>query len=119
MQWLVDNFYIVVLIISIITNIAIFVITKLSGGKQTKLVKSLTAVQNVLPEIISIAEKVGANGEDRKTYAMSQVKIMCQAVGLKATDEQIEYFSKTIDELVGLTKQINNKNTAIDKIGAK
>ena len=120
MEWLVDNLYLILVCVSLLLNIVIFVVGKISGGKNTKLLTALNTVSAALPDVIAMAEKVGATGEERKDYAMRQVKLLCQAVGLTPTEDQLAKFSAAIDELVSLTKSINNKpSTTIKPLGVR
>lgn len=115
MEWVVNNLGLICSILaSILSIVGAFLSIKSKNAKASKIVTGVSKVIKAFPSIIATAEKVGNNGEERKAFAMTQASLLCQALGFEPTEDQVNEFSKIIDTLVALTKEINTTKTTTE-----
>ena len=130
MEQILQNIWLVLLIATTGISLLVTTITLINKRRIKKMVENgdstekitelqdanekLTAInrliQTIIPNAIQVAEEVGGSGEYKKLIATSKIIQDCDL-------EDIEYkqyanmVSETIEEMINLSKKVNNKNS--------
>lgn len=107
-QWLLNNLdLIITAILGVVACVTSFISTRYKGTKSTQIAEGISSVIKELPRLITLAEKISTEGQEKKDFVLEQVNLICQSLGFTPTDTQIEEISATIDIIVELSKSIN------------
>lgn len=106
--WLLNNIGLVVSVACFIITI-VYTVIKLArkGVSPIDILKGVADVVKQFPDFVRLAEKVSKDPEVKKTFALNQVVLNCQAKGITPTEQQLAEWSMQIDELVKLTKELH------------
>lgn len=108
MEWLLNNIGLVFSIVFGIVSIVCVIIKLASkGASAIDIIKGIADVVKQFPDFIRMAEKVSSDPEVKKTFALNQAVLNCQAKGIRPSEEQLADMSVQIDNLVKLSKDIN------------
>lgn len=106
--WLLNNIGLVVSVLCFAVTI-VYTVIKLArkGVSPIDILKGVADVVKQFPDFVRLAEKVSKDPEVKKTFALNQVVLNCQAKGITPTESQLAEWSMQIDELVKLTKDLH------------
>ena len=93
-------------ILVVLTTLSTYLIKLVSKMKEVKKLKNKEISLVEIKELMSEAEKLFTLGTEKKKYVIEKMKIFTKDNKIKFNKEEV---SLMIEELVILTKQINNK----------
>ena len=93
-------------ILVVMTTISVYVGKLIKKVKEVKKLKNKEITLVEIKELMSEAEELFVLGTEKKKYVIEKMKIFTKDNKIKFDKEEI---TKKIEELVILTKQINNK----------
>lgn len=108
-----ENLEIMLSVVGLILTSVICIIKAIINGKQKRWLKDSTTLLDAVAPLMEIAEKyVNYSGEEKKQYVLTKINQLAIENGVHFNAEQI---STKIEELIVLSKKVNNKNKEMEK----
>ena len=111
---IIDYVSIGVFALSVISSVVSILVSKFknktkleeykSGAERSK--KVIELISEIIPKAVTVAEKTGVTGENKKLIALSQILIDCMNNGIDygSVSDNVD---KTIEELIKFSKEVN------------
>lgn len=112
---IIDYVSIGVFVLSVISSVISILVSKFknkskleeykSGAERSK--KVIELISEIIPKAVAMAEKTGANGQNKKLIAMSQILIDCMNNGVDYSGVS-NSIDETIEKLITFSKEVNS-----------
>ena len=108
MEWM-EIIKLAILCISILSSIVITTVNSIKGRSKVKGAEAKEMlISEIIPAAVIKAEKIGVNGEVKKTIAISNIMMECAANNIEFS-QHMQLIEEEIEKLIDVSKSVNAK----------